>query len=302
MVPVEGGGRPESTLRTLLGTLLCSLVSRLSPPNGKESLVTLGVSNRGLPAAGFWWYQSDCRMIHVTNFLQLQVTLPRPFDAIAWKSRYNDGIQHGISSDHHETLLSCVWQGRRAKKKGKCSSQSLAWGTESLSDCRIFLGLTVTKICPNLPARSVSPTSTKLLANTIRLQLRTELVNALIETTLRYRWTLCWGLKEHLGGDATSTCACSPTRIPTPKRILPTTPQSTKKPTPKRARSCLPELQTAIEVQQPFPHPIAQTLFEHDGNRSQVKGTAMLIHLYTPACEYILYNTFLPFSQQLAEP
>ena len=126
VVPVEGGGRPESTLRTLLGMLLCSLVSRLSPPNGKESLVTLGVSNRGLPAAGFWWYQSDCRMIHVTNFLQLQVTLPRPFDAIARKSRYNDGIQHGISSDHHETLLSCVWQGRRAKRNGKCCSQSLA--------------------------------------------------------------------------------------------------------------------------------------------------------------------------------
>jgi len=61
----------------LVGTSLASLVSRLSPPNGMESLVTLGGggSNRGLLAAGFWQYQSDCRMIYVTNLLQLQVTL-----------------------------------------------------------------------------------------------------------------------------------------------------------------------------------------------------------------------------------
>ena len=58
-------------------------------------------------------YQSDCRMIHVTNLLELQAMLPRPFDAIVQQSRYNDG---GISSDHHEKLLSCVWQGRRARK------------------------------------------------------------------------------------------------------------------------------------------------------------------------------------------
>jgi len=82
----------------------------------KESLVTLGGSNRGLLAAGFWQYQSDCRMIHVTNLLQLQATLPRPFDAIVRKSRYNGGIQQGISLDHRETL-SCVWQGHRAKER-----------------------------------------------------------------------------------------------------------------------------------------------------------------------------------------
>jgi len=56
-------------------------------------------------------------MIHVTNLLQLQTMLPHPFNAIVQKSRYNDGIQQAISSDRSETLLLCVWQGRRAKKQ-----------------------------------------------------------------------------------------------------------------------------------------------------------------------------------------
>jgi len=68
-------------------------------------------------------------------------------------------MMEASSLDYRETLLSCVWQGRRAKKKRK------ALFTELLSDCRIFRDWqSWRKICPNLPARSASSTSTNLLA------------------------------------------------------------------------------------------------------------------------------------------
>ena len=141
-------------------------------------------------------------------------------------------------------------------------------------------------------------------------QLKTELVNALMETSLRHRSALSWGLKEPSGGDSvvvtarpplSTTSTGSPSRIPLPKQVLPTTPQSAEKPTPKRARSYRsPELQTANAMRPSFPHPIARTLFEDDGNRSQViRVAAMLIHSFYQPPEIMPY---LSLSQQLAEP
>ena len=94
--------------------LICCLNAIRTELN-RANLTVLGPPNVATPA----WLNTIAVTvppawlnIHVTNLLELQVMLPRPFDAIVQQSRYNDG---GIRSDHHEKLLSCVWQGRRAR-------------------------------------------------------------------------------------------------------------------------------------------------------------------------------------------
>ena len=90
-----------------------------------------------------------------------------PLRTIVQKSHYNDGIQQGISSDHRKTLLSCVWQALRAKKNPKKTKAlfTVVGLRDRIAERLLhLLGLTIMKICPNLPVRGTSPTSTNLLA------------------------------------------------------------------------------------------------------------------------------------------
>ena len=167
-------------------------------------------------------------MIHVTNLLQLDCKR-RCHAPLMWSCEKADGIQSSKVSARTIMKHCCRVCGKTVEQNKK--KTKALFTVVGLRDS-IIRDWPSPKICPNLPARSASPTSTNLLACKHNQNNSGQ--------NLSMHWWKQWDIGVLSTGDwksirelmqllsllSSSTFAGSPTRIPIPKRILPTTPHN----------------------------------------------------------------------------